>query len=484
MTGLVTVFESGSPLAKHYSLRSDGGLDKTTAAQMVRGTYRMASFQSAVGLAALVDSLGTSEALCSSLPLNGQDTGTVVTQKMLSRHAGAVARTKRYFGLQAKQGLGFLDHDGGGLSRDDLWRLICAAVPALAEAGVVYRPSGSSHICHGEHDLTGLRGQHLYYCLQDASDGPRVLKVLAARLWLMGHGTVEVSKSGALLTRCPIDTAPSDAARLIFCGGALADPPLQQRRGASVVLNDGGFIDTRSLVPDLTAQEEDKHRALVAQAKASKMPEAMERRAAHRADEVARRIPALMKAGASAFEAEQRIASAVDAAFGGTLLADFELQLVHEDGRSEMATVAEVLADRLRYDGCDCKDPLFPEHRGGAADARLYLLGSSPIVFSFNDGGSVYRLRTARQRLVVNRGSRGELVQQLAQTVAGLEGVFRGDAGPVFVSADGRQSLISVESLVNLLDSEVELVTYQKERPVPTDIQRETAQLVLASLRA
>jgi hypothetical protein len=359
-----------------------------------------------------------------------------------------------------------------------------SAVPALAAAGVVWRPSGSSHICNGDTDLTGLRGQHFYIPIADASDGPRVVKTLAARLWLAGHGSVVVSKSGALLLRCPIDTAPADSARLIFAGGAICEPPLEQRRGPPVILNDGGFLDSRSLVPDLTPDEEARLAVIVEKAKAEKLGEAMQRRAEHRGSVVAKRVPELMRAGVSAADAEARIGAAVDAAFGGTLLADFELTVVHDDGRHEVVTVGQVLADRLRWDGADCLDPLNPGHRDGAADCRLYLLGTSPIAYSLDDGGSVYRLRSAKQRLIVNRGGRAELVQQLAGAVASLDSVFRTDAGPVLVTLDGRVSPLGVEPLMNLIGGEVELVTMQKTGAAPTDLQRETASLVLAALRA
>jgi hypothetical protein len=251
-----------------------------------------------------------------------------------------------------------------------------------------------------------------------------------------------------------------------------------------VILNDGGFLDSRSLVPDLTPDEEARLAVIVEKAKAEKLGEAMQRRAEHRGSVVAKRVPELMRAGVSAADAEARIGAAVDAAFGGTLLADFELTVVHDDGRHEVVTVGQVLADRLRWDGADCLDPLNPGHRDGAADCRLYLLGTSPIAYSLDDGGSVYRLRSAKQRLIVNRGGRAELVQQLAGAVASLDSVFRTDAGPVLVTLDGRVSPLGVEPLMNLIGGEVELVTMQKTGAAPTDLQRETASLVLAALRA
>lgn len=484
-TGRLTIFESASTLAKRWELDADGKPCKTSAAQMTQGPYRVAEFGSAPKLAALLGSVTTNQAVCASLPCDGSLSGAIVTQAALPKHAGAKSRTKAHFGLQACPGLLFLDHDSatadGGMTRDELWQWLARFVPEIESAACVWRPSGSSHIFHEDKDLTGLRGQHFFVMLADASDGPRVIKTLAARFWLAGMGRVEVSKSGALLVRCPIDTAPSDAARLIFAGGAECVPPLKQRRGPPVILSEGGFLDSIRDVPDLTAAEQGRYEALIEQAKAAAMPLAMQRRAEHRGSIVAKRLPELMKKGCSAAEAEERVGAAVDAAYGGYLLADFELTVVCGDERREAVTVGQVLADRDRWHLADVLDPLNPEHRGGAPDCRLYLHGTSPIAYSLDDGGTVYRLRAAKQRLTVARGARGELVAQLAEVLAGMDQVFSTDTGPVLVDG-GRRLPLTPERLMNLIGTSVVLTAAGAKGTSPVDLTRETAALVLAAL--
>lgn len=484
-TGRLTIFESVSTLAKHWQLDAEGKPCKTSAAQMTQGTYQVAEFASAADLASLLGGVTTNQAVCASLPLDSSSTGAIVTQDALPKNPGSRARTKTHFGLHAAPGLLFLDHDsataGGGMSRDDLWRWLVKFIPQIESVGVVWRPSGSSHIHHGEDDMTGLRGQHVLVMLADAADGPRVIKTLAKRFWLAGVGRVEMSKSGSLLLRCPIDTAPSDAARLIFAGGAECVPPLTQKRGPPVILSEGVFLNSVRDVPDLTATEQGRYEALVEQAKAAAMPLALQRRAEHRGDIVAKRLPELMKKGCSAAEAEERIGAAVDAAYGGYLLADFELTVVRGDGRRELVTVAQVLADRDRWHSVDVLDPLNPEHRGGAPDCRLFLHGTSPIAYSLDDGGTVYRLRAAKQRLTLARGARGELVTQLAEVVAGMDQVFATDIGPVLVDA-GRRLPLNPERLMNLIGSAVVLTAVGAKGSTPMDLNRETAALVLAAL--
>lgn len=482
MIGRLTLFESEGTLAKRWEF-VDGKPQKTSAAQMTRGSYSTREFSTAAGLAAVLDGVTTRQAVCASLAHDGSASGTIVTQAALSANPGAKTRTKACFGLKPGPGLLFLDHDSataeGGMSRDDLWQWLVRFMPQIESAGVVWCPSGSSHLCHADKDLTGLRGQHFFVMLADASDGPRIVKVLAARFWLEGLGRVDVSKSGALLLRCPIDTAPSDAARLIFAGGADCISPLEQRRGPAVVLNEGGFLGD---VAGLTVEEQERYEARMEQAKAAAMPLALQRRAEHRQGIVAKRLPELMKQGCSAGEAEERISAAVDAAWGGYLLADFEVTAVRDDGAHEVVTVAQVLADRDRWHLVDCLDPLNPSHRNGSPDARLYLHSTSPILYSLDDGGTVYRLRAVRQRLLDSRGNRGELVTALAGVVSGLDQVFRTDTGPVLLER-GRTLPLTVERLMNLVGLNVAIYSVgAKGSSTPKDLSAEVAKLVLAAL--
>lgn len=479
--GFLTLFESPDVLAKTWTLDAAGNPQKSVAAALWRGVYRLGEVDGVDSFAALLGGVKPQQAISASLPHDGSTSGRITTKKLAE--PGAVVRSKSTFGLQSKPGFFLIDADASdaahALPMEDLHRHLVTLIPALTATGLVGIPSGSSHVFHGEKDLTQLRGQHIYGLLMDASDGPRVTKTLAARFWLAGLGTILVSKSGSLLVRCPIDTAPTDDARLVF-GPCQCGPGLEQRRGEPVILNRGGFLDSRALVPDLTAEEQGRYEALVEQAKAAALPQALQRRAEHRGAEIARRLPDLMKQGISAADAEQRVGASVDAAQGGTLLADFELTVIHDCGRREVVLVSEVLADRDKWHEKDCLDPVNPTHRNGAADCRLYLHGTSPIAYSL-DSGSVHRLRGAQTRLLVARGARGELVEQIAAVVAADSRVFVNDAGPVLVQF-GTLLTLTVDRLMNLVGTSLVLVTKTAKGDSPTDLTREAAVLVLAAL--
>jgi hypothetical protein len=481
--GALTVFTSvESRLAKVYRLDASGALEKATAAQLSRGRFDVREYDGVGELAGLIEGLTTHQAICASLPTDGIVSGTVVAESMLASNPGAVARNKSNFRLQGGPGFLFLDHDaaGEGLSRDDLWQLLVQCCPALAEAGFLWRPSGSSHVCHGDQDLTGLRGQHLFVLLADVSDAPRVVKTIAARMWLAGHGRIDLSSAGSFLKRCPIDEAPVDAARLIFAAGSVCEPPLEQRRGPAVILSDGGFLDSRRLVADLSTSEADCLDALIESAKSAQLPEAMAVRARHRSDTISRRLPAMLADGVEVGDAAARIGAAVDAAYGGVLLADFELTAVI-DGKPVAVVVGDLLKDRERWHEIDFLVPGNEGHRGGSADARAYLMGSSLIIYSL-DGPQVFTLRAQATVIRTAKGSRSELVESLCKVLADQDDVFATDAGPVQV-VDGRVILLTPQRLQNLVGSRVALlVRGSGGKDVPTDLTKEAADLTLAEL--
>jgi hypothetical protein len=243
-------------LGKTFRLTASG-LEKKTAGQMVEGSFQVLEFSNAEALAQILTSVGNDQAIMASLPADGRAAGKIVTKAEKPNHPGALSRSKADFNFPANQpGIIALDYDPPAsetpLTRDQLWALLLATVPGLETAGVIWWCSGSSHIYQGEAQIQGLRGQRLYILIQDLADTERFGEVLFKRLWLAGRGRVEISTAGSLLMRSIFDQAMAQVARLDFIGGAVCEPPLEQRRGLPVVLSNGGWLDTRAALPDLT----------------------------------------------------------------------------------------------------------------------------------------------------------------------------------------------------------------------------------------
>ena len=466
----VTVFTTTKPatLGKTFKLGLNG-LEKTVAGQMVEGVFDVRSFNDTGELASLLTSIRTDQALCASLPVDGSSSGKIVTKAALPANTDALSRTKDCFALPVGvPGLVILDYDPHGiaLSRDELWSVLKAACPAVADCGVIWWCSGSSHIFSGDIEVQGLRGQRLYLVAADAADIVRFGEVLAARLWLAGHGRIDVSASGALLERGIFDAAMFQPARLEFAGGGIMLGSLEQRRGSPLILNDGPPLDTRTAMPDLTVLEEARYLAAIDDAKAKAEPAAAAARAAWVASRIEGGTARLVAAGVPAEQARERTERTLNSALGRVLMGDFEITL--ESGK--VVTVGEVLDNRERYHGSLCLDPIHPGHRGGAADGKLYLFGAAPMLFSFDDGGVTYRLRRQPMRLYLRPGCKSELATEIVEWLSEEPDVFT--RGGVLVQiADGAVRSIRKHRLTHLVGSRVALYRRsEKGLDVPVDV--------------
>lgn len=466
----VTVFTTTKPatLGKTFRLGLNG-LEKTVAGQMVEGTYETRAFGDVQQLAALLTSIRTDQALCASLPVDGSSSGKIATKAELPANSGALSRTKDCFALPVGvPGLITLDYDphGTALFRDELWSVLKAACPAVADCGVVWWCSGSSHIFSGDIEIQGLRGQRLYLVATDGADVARFGEVLAKRLSLMGHARIDVSASGSLLERGIFDAAMFQPARLDFIGGSVCHPPLAQRRGSPVILSDGPPLDTRAAMPDLTAAEEARYLAAIDDAKAKAEPAAAAARAAWVASRIEGGTARLVAAGVPSDQARERTERTLNSALSRVLMGDFELTL--EGGK--VVTVGEVLDNRERYHGALCLEPLNPGHRNGAADGKLYLFGAVPMLFSFDDGGVTYRLRRQPMRLYLRPGCKSELATEIVEWLSGESDVFT--RGGVLVQiADGAVRPVRKHRLTHLVGSGVALFRRsEKGLDVPVDV--------------
>lgn len=482
--GALTLFSSHKALGKLFRLLPDGTLEKTVEGSMAAAEFETLPFKSVADLAALLASVTSAQALSASISVGG-GSGRVVTEKALPSNPGAVSRTKRHFTLPAQPGLLLLDHDPAkgqsALSAGYLFKLLCELVPAAAAAGVVSWASGSSQIWEGDTCHRGVGGLHLYVMVQDPSDTQRFGQVLSKRLWLAGQGRIEIGASGALLPRTIFDDAVHQPARLIFSGGAVCTPPLEQRRGAPVILSDGGFLDTRAACPDLTDDERARFVGLLESAKSKAQPQADAARQAWREAREKAGLSAAVAAGQDLTEAKTRIARTLDAALGGSLLGAFPLVLVDDAGKEATVTVDQVLADCARYHLARCLDPLNPDHRDRAADGLLYLNQAVPCIYSLDDGGTVYRLLRQPVRLAVVQGDKARLAEAIADELATEPDLFN-VAGQVVQMQGGNFSALSRPLLHYRVGCRVSLYRQGKDKATPVEADQQLLEVVMALL--
>jgi hypothetical protein len=483
MTGALSIFTATKPatLGKQYRLTSSG-VEKTTAGEMTEGVAEVVDFDSVQALVAILAEVGTHQAISASFPKYGQRTARIVTKAAKPNNPGALARTKEDFGLPPKPGVLILDYDppegAAPMGREHLWGALRAVVPQLETAGVIWWCSGSSFIYNGDEQVHGLRGQRLYVTVQDLSDTERFGDVLSKRLWLAGHGRVEVSASGQKLLRTIVDGAMFQAARLDFCGGAVCVPPLEQRRGSPVILAHGGWLDSADALPDLTPKEQAQFEAIVADAKAKAEPAARAAREKWQAERIEAATAKLTHSGVAPNEAAERAERALSSALGGVLLGDFTVTL--DDG--QQVTVGEALDNKEKYHGRLALDPLEPEYQGGKVVSKFYLFGSAPNLHSFAHGGKVFQLRRQPARLYVAKGRKAEVVDDIRRLLNGEPDLFIRGGVPVKIEG-GRVRCLRKHSLQHLVQTRVSFYSRtDKGVDARADLPGDVVEMLLATL--
>ena len=481
MNATLTVFTSIKPtqLGKVFSLEK-GLLTKKVAGNMCEGTYEVKHFDSPESLAALLKAVGTTQAICTSTPRNGEPAGRVTIADKAAA-LGCLARTAVDFPFAPGAGILTLDYDppGVALSRDELWRTLCSICPDAAAAGAVWWCSGSSHIRSPNGELQGLRGQRLYLLVDNVADTPRAGQVLADRCWLNGLGRIEVSRSGSLNMRSLWDEAMHQPARLDFIGGAVCEPPLFQQRGEPVLLGGKGWLDTASALPNLTDTERATVLAKQKDAKEKAEPKAAEQREswiANRAVQESKRLQRDQKMPPDKADIEgKRIA---ESSQSGTLYGTAQIPLA--DGK--FVTVAEVLNDPQKWDKTKTLDPLEPEHRNYEECGILYLSGSEPRLFSFAHGGMTYRLSRQPVRVVYRVGKQSPVSDALAKALASQGDIFYSGEVELVQALPGKLKTLDKPSLQYLLGHRVALVTIKDGKDTPMNLPIELVNMAVAAL--
>lgn len=437
----LTIINSVKPayLAKHYRLDDSGELVKSPGGELVSGTAEVVTVSSLSEFAALLSSLSPAQALTYGVP--ERNSVKIVTKSQwlkMGRPADAVPRSKDAFSWPAGAGVMMNDYDPGAdagvLDREALLASLYAAVPALAGVAALWWPSSSSHITRSDtgEDLTGLRGQRLYWIAQDAGDIPRAGEALETYLWAAGHGRIEVGAAGQLLKRTLIDSSVWQANRLDFAAGAACTAPLEQRRGHPVVLDGAPVMDTRAVIPDPDPATVAAAERAILEAKREAKPEAFAVREAYLEER------AIEMAGADADDERLEHCRAVvcRALDHDTLAGDFPL-VIDVDGQRLALTVGDVLDDPERYHGCLTLDPIEPDYQGGKVVGKLYLMGSRPRLYSFAHGGLSFKLTRPPARVELVKGRTVDAVEQVLALMRRAPDVF--DFGGPLVTVNAGQ---------------------------------------------
>jgi hypothetical protein len=392
----LTMFIAKKPscLSKSFRLDASGALLKEQGGKLCQGEAHRLELTGLSEFADLLERLTPENAL--SYGVSDYEKAIVVPHNAMERETrrkrehAVIARTRDAFRWPEGPGIMMLDYDPAAAEepwpREQLLEVLCGVCPELERSPHLWRPSASSCIYNSEtgENLRGIAGQRTYLLVADASDIRRAGEVLFKRLWLAGYGRIDVSKSGSLLERAPVDSAVWQPERLDFCGGAYCKQPVTQRLPRSVVYNtDAMPLEKSAALPDLTGDQEACFKSLVSQSIARETEAAttartqwIERNHSARLERLKReKKPSEEELAAASQAIKESLKAAVEA---DRLYADHELIL--SDGHE--VTVSELLDNRDRYHGARCHDPVEPDY----PDERIAYInlraGGRPYIWS------------------------------------------------------------------------------------------------------
>ena len=485
----LTLITSQKPkcITKSFSLGKEGELIKEAGGAMTKGTAETLTLEPR-DLPALLDGLKQNNALVYGV--SDYDKATIVTKKALSqaKHNGGppiIARDKKHLSWPVGAGALMLDYDPPDgqvpLIGDKFRELIYSVCPALKDTPHLIAPSASTFIYHGEKCLKKRSGIRFLNIVKNASDIPRALDALAKRLWLKGHGYIELSKAGRMLTRCPVDTAVGSPERLDFCAGAACKPPLEQRRPSPRLFKpDADPLDTLAAIPSLTMLEQSDYDGLVATAKAQAKPEARQIKKEWSAERVKVALAKISEDDREKAEAGlmQTYSLAVDKSI---LMGDFVLR--HTSGKE--ITVGECLDDPDKWHGERFHDPL--ERSYGGNDSRIAWMNlraaGRPYLYSHAHGGQRFSLVRARESLRLRAGERASIVRETLEGMRIFGTHYRRGNELVAITQDSEILPRYVEGIQWDLDSLFRFEKYNKTERLwlPCDCTKPIASGVLAA---
>lgn len=448
--------KNDGPLTKFISLTDTGQVKSDgSACVMAHGTACRVRLDGVAALAECLGWLRPNDAIAlGALRPDLPDQVEIVTKRVLDGFNGnpapnVIARVHGSIVFKPDApAFALIDFDMKGMSArvaaritalGGLWPALVSVVPALATAAGVWRLSTSAGLYRtdtGER-FAGSGGLHVYLLVKDGTDVERFLKTLHERCWLKGLGWMMAGAGGQLLERSIVDRTVGAPEHLTFEGAPILAPPLaQDQELRRPIAREGEALDTRAAMPPLTLAEKEQVRELRAKERQRLAPDA----ATARAIFVTRRSRRLAeRASITLAEAERIIARQCD----GILLPD--VMLPFDNSGLAGATVANVLADPVRFEGATLADPLEGIEYGTCKAKIMLAADGTPWIHSFAHGRTIYRFRfdfraaasalggaekseaaETLVRLVLGGDLRADEVDQLRDIAADRTGIGKG----------------------------------------------------------
>ena len=470
----ITVLRSSNPttVTKRVSLDAESDLNITPVANIVEATCRAVSISSLANLRNELISRKPNECHIYGLPRGSQRSEAVfdiVTERALiglEKRENLISRSKQCFSWAQGAGVLMLDYDApkdgaDPLSRDELLQALYAVAPELIKHQILWTPSTTSCIYHGDKELRGIRGQRLYILVAQAGRIPEIGLALNERLWAAGFGRHEISKSGQILERPLFDSSVWMTNHIDFCAGAICEDGLSQRRGEPQLL--GGAEPIWGAESVLATSSK-------ARVQAGKNKEVS----------IAHVYVQACAAKERWKDAQRTKYQQLLRDFDDLSIRDFVYRaiehselpchwrvLVIENGREIEVPVHELIANPDRYDGALTLDPIEPDYDHRRAVGKLFLRGARPNLFSYAHGGTNYRLIGETNPIEIIEGKEAQVVDAANEILRNSPDIFDFGDSLVEVHPDGRLFPLKENALKYTLGKSVQFRSNARLRNPP-----------------
>jgi len=454
-----SIIESRIPgqLTKTIGLSAQGTLKKSAVAQLVDGHVHQASVARLQQFCHVLDDLKKNQALMYGV---ASKDARVVTNSALSNHPEAIARTREYFQFHRGPGIWMNDFDGGpdgeGMTSNELREKLISLYPGLADAPMLIRGSSSAGITTFEGKcLANTVGMRVYVAVADASLIPAAGKALNDLAWAGGMGWIACGNAGQLLERMLFDTSVWQPERLDFAAPPVLQDGLQRTAPEpSFYGNANSLFDLKPLIA--AADGNIRHAAAVSRSNAKN--QIRPKQEAARNEWINLHAPRFAEERGIDEESAREVLAR--AAKRQILMGDYIVEL--ETGKR--VTVGEILDNPERYHGRRCADPLDPEYHQDKRIGYINLRsGERPFIWSHARGGQRFTLARPSVRILVARGERARMVDDVLSVLRERGEVYDQFVGGGLIRiADSRAVPATVDYMIDLVDRHVDLYTLKK----------------------
>jgi hypothetical protein len=284
---------------------------------------------------------------------------------------------------------------------------------------------------------------------------PAIGAALYQRLWELGYGRIDVSKSGQMLDRSYVDSSVWQGERLDFCAPPGLGEGLERRAPEPVIYPGAPMLCTAGMEPGLSMAEWRASGGCehLRQAKKEAQAEAKKKRKAYIKEWLA--AAKKNRPGVSLKRERRMITQAVEQRI---LPPDFPL--THESG--SIVFVSEILANPDRWNGERFADPLEPGYRDDSRVAWLSL-GSDPYLYSHAHGGIRYALCHEVADIEIVSGERPRAVDETLTVMRGCDDLYE-RGGEIVRVVNGVPVPLDVDALGDYLGRKIRYLQPYKNR--------------------